>query len=161
MRQRQSVREQRGPLRQPQVTKVRWSCGRVGYGRAERPSEKNSGSRERRDSQCPSEPSGHRCRRRGDPREVDITRRRGDNRLIGGHQGEGGHVVAHQQAGGETAVLRDEKITAVKSTEAARRAALFHAMQACSASAPVCAAYRMRNSPVKVPGRNRSLPFPS
>lgn len=147
MRQRQSVREQRGPLRQPQVTKVRWSCGRVGYGRAERPSEKNSGSRERRDSQCPSEPSGHRCRRRGEPREVDITRRRGDNRLIGGHQGEGGHVVAHQQAGGETAVLRDEKITAVKSTEAARRAALFHAMQACSASAPVCAAYRMRNSP--------------
>ena len=114
----------------------------MGYERAERPSEKNSGSRERRDSQCPSEPSGHRCRRRGEPREVDITRRRGDNRLIGGHQGEGGHVVAHQQAGGETAVLRDEKITAVKSTEAARRAALFHAMQACSASAPVCAAYR-------------------
>lgn len=36
---------------------------------------------------------------------------------------------------------------------------LFRAMQACSASAPVCAAYRMRNSPVKVPGRNRSLPF--
>ena len=159
MRQRQSVREQRGPLRQPQVTKVRWSWGRVGYERAERPSEKNSGSRERRDSQCPSEPSGHRCRRRGDPREVDITRRRGDNRLIGGHQGEGGHVVAHQQAGGETAVLRDEKITAVKATEAARRAALFHAMQACSASTPVCAAYRMRNSPVKVPGRNRSLAF--
>lgn len=61
--------------------------------------------------------------------------------------------------GGETAVLRDEKITAVKSTEAARRAALFRAMQACSASAPVCAAYRMRNSPVKVPGRNRSLAF--
>ena len=134
-------------------------CGLRGYERAERPSEKNSGSRGRRDSQCPSEPSGHRCRRRGDPREVDITRRRGDNRLIGGHQGEGGHVVAHQQAGGETAVLRDEKITAVKSTEAARRAALFHAMQACSASAPVCAAYRMRNSPVKVPGRNRSLAF--
>lgn len=159
MRQRQSAREQRGPLRQPQVTKVRWSWGRVGYERAERPSEKNSGSRGRRDSQCPSEPSGHRCRRRGEPREVDITRRRGDNRLIGGHQGEGGHVVAHQQAGGETAVLRDEKITAVKSTEAARRAALFHAMQACSASAPVCAAYRMRNSPVKVPGRNRSLAF--
>lgn len=159
MRQRQSAREQRGPLRQPQVTKVRWSWGRVGYERAERPSEKNSGSRGRRDSQCPSEPSGHRCRRRGEPREVDITRWRGDNRLIGGHQGEGGHVVAHQQAGGETAVLRDEKITAVKSTEAARRAALFHAMQACSASAPVCAAYRMRNSPVKVPGRNRSLAF--
>lgn len=157
MRQRQSVREQRGPLRQPQVTKARWSWGRVGYERAERPSEKNSGSRGRRDSQCPSEPSGHRCRRRGDPREVDITRRRGDNRLIGGHQGEGGHVVAHQQAGGETAVLRDEKITAVKATEAARRAAPFHAMQACSASAPACAAYRMRNSPVKVPGRNRSL----
>lgn len=63
--------------------------------------------------------------------------------LSGGHQGEGGHVVAHQQAGGETAVLRDEKITAVKATEAARRAALFHAMQAGSASAPVCAAYRM------------------
>lgn len=159
MRQRQSAREQRGPLRQPRVTKVRWSWGRVGYERAERPSEINSGSRGRRDSQCPSELSDHRCRRRGDPREVDITRRRGDNRLIGGHQGEGGHVVAHQQAGGETAVLRDEKITAVKSTEAARRAALFHAMQACSASAPVCAAYRMRNSPVKVPGRNRSLPF--
>lgn len=159
MRQRQSVREQRGPLRQPQVTKVRWSWGRVGYERVERPSEKNSGSQGRRDSRCPSEPSGHRCRRRGDPREVDITRRRGDNRLIGGHQGEGGHVVAHQQAGGETAVLRDEKITAVKSTEAARRSALFHAMQACSASAPVCAAYRMRNSPAKVPGRNRSLAF--
>ena len=159
MRQRQSAREQRGPLRQPRVTKVRRSWGRVGYERAERPSEKNSGSRERRDSQCPSEPSGHRCRRRGEPREVDITRRRGDNRLIGGHQGEGGHVVAHQQAGDETAVLRDEKITAVKSTEAARRAALFHAMQACSASAPVCAAYWMRNSPVKVPGRNRSLAF--
>ena len=159
MRQRQSAREQRGPLRQPRVTKVRRSWGRVGYERAERPSEKNSGSRGRRDSQCPSELSDHRCRRRGDPREVDITRRRGDNRLIGGHQGEGGHVVAHQQAGGETAVLRDEKITAVKSTEAARRAVPFHAMQACSASAPVCATYRMRNSPVKVPGRNRSLAF--
>lgn len=43
MRQRQSAREQRGPLRQPQVTKVRWSCGRVGYERAERPSEKIAG----------------------------------------------------------------------------------------------------------------------
>lgn len=61
MRQRQSAREQRGPLRQPRVTKVRWSWGRVGYERAERPSEKNSGSRERRDSQCPSELSDHRC----------------------------------------------------------------------------------------------------
>ena len=43
MRQRQSARGQRGPLRQPQVTKVRWSWGRVGYERAERPSEKIAG----------------------------------------------------------------------------------------------------------------------
>lgn len=43
MRQRQSAREQRGPLRQPQATKARWSWGRVGYERVERPSEKIAG----------------------------------------------------------------------------------------------------------------------
>ena len=60
---------------------------------------------------------------------------------------------------GQADDLGEEKITAVKATEAARRAVPFHAMQACSASTPVCAAYRMRNSPVKAPGRNRSLAF--
>ena len=48
MRQRQSAREQRGPLRQPQVTKARWYWGRVGYERAERPSEKKRVAREER-----------------------------------------------------------------------------------------------------------------